>query len=290
MPAAALPHNEADRLQSLQGLGVLDSGAEQEFDALVQAAALVCDVPVSLLSLVDAERQWFKASIGLDARETPREQAFCAHAIHDDEILEVSDATADPRFADNALVTGNPDIRFYAGAPLRMADGSRIGTLCVIDKRPRQLDERQRAILLNLARAAVRAMELRRDAMARAASEARLRTLSAQLQDLTAQLSMQDERKDHFLAALAHELRGPMGTLGNGLQLLQLEPDASARTRKTVAMMERQLGQMVKLVNDLLDVAHQRRQDCAGPGAGGPGHHRQPRAGDQLAHHGGASA
>lgn len=254
MTAAAHPANEAERLKALVDLGILDTGAEQEFDALVQAAALVCDVPVSLLSLVDAERQWFKAAIGVEETETPRELAFCAHAIHGDDILEINDATADPRFSDNALVTGSPDIRFYAGAPLRLADGSRIGTLCVIDRKPRRLDGRQRAILSHLAQAAVRAMELRRDALARAESEARMRALGLQMKALSDQLALENERKNHFLAALAHELRGPMGAMSNGLQLMQLDPDASVRTRKTVGMMERQISQMVKLVNDLLDV------------------------------------
>jgi GAF domain-containing protein len=162
MQAAALPAREAERLAALRRLDVLDTPAEAEFDALVQAASLVCQSPISLISLVDADRQWFKARRGLDAAETPRDLAFCAHAIHGDELFVVADATRDPRFHDNPLVTGAPDIRFYAGAPLTLQDGSRVGTLCVIDRVPRELSDSQREILRHLARAAAHVLEGRR--------------------------------------------------------------------------------------------------------------------------------
>ncbi len=142
---------------------MLGSAPEREFDALAQAAALVCGVPISLISLIDENRQWFKANVGLPAvEETSRDLAFCAHAIHGDGIMEVEDASLDPRFSDNALVTGNPDIRFYAGATLRLSDGARVGTLCVIDRQPRRLDATQREVLGHLAAAAVKALEGRR--------------------------------------------------------------------------------------------------------------------------------
>lgn len=163
MASAPVPANESDRLRSLAGLDVLDSAPELEFDALVHAAARVCGVPISLISLIDAERQWFKANLGLPGvTETPRDVAFCAHAILQDGIFEVPDATADPRFADNALVTGDPSIRFYAGAPLRLSDGAHAGTLCVIDRQPRRLDPTQRELLGYLAAAAAQALEGRR--------------------------------------------------------------------------------------------------------------------------------
>ncbi len=193
MSAAPIPSNEAERLRSLNHLGVLDSAPEREFDALVHAAALVCGVPVSLITLVDIDRQWFKARHGLpEVTETPRELAFCAHTILQNGIFEVADATADPRFADNVFVTGDHSIRFYAGAPLRLSDGTHAGTLCVFDRRPRQLDAAQREVLSHLAAAAVQALEGRRAliaerelretalraAAALADSEARFRALS----------------------------------------------------------------------------------------------------------------
>jgi len=160
MPAARLPDDETQRLAALRALGLLDTPPEPELDAIVRAAAAVCGTPISLVSLVDAERQWFKANLGLEGvEETPRELAFCAHALLDGSLLEVEDATRDARFADNALVTGAPDIRFYAGMPLALADGARIGTLCVIDRVPRRLDDTQRAALSALAEAAVRIIE-----------------------------------------------------------------------------------------------------------------------------------
>lgn len=187
MPAAPPPANEAKRLQALGELDILDTAPERAFDALVEAAAQVCGVPISLTSLVDAERQWFKANVGLPGvNQTPRAQAFCAHAILQDGLFEVPDATEDARFSDNTLVTGDPGIRFYAGAVLQLADGARAGTLCVIDRQPRRLDDTQRQVLRSLAAAAVQMLEARRALreerrlrLAVADSEARFRALSA---------------------------------------------------------------------------------------------------------------
>lgn len=163
MNSAHLPANENDRLAALRSLDILDTSPEAEFDALVRVASSICGVPISLISLVDIERQWFKANIGLPGvAETPRDIAFCAHAILGDEVFEVSDAKQDVRFADNPLVAGNPDIRFYAGAPIILSDGNRVGTLCVIDRQPKYLDEKQRENLQCLALAAAAALEGRR--------------------------------------------------------------------------------------------------------------------------------
>jgi two-component system sensor histidine kinase/response regulator len=160
MQATRPAEEEAKAQAALQALQVLDSRPEAQFDALVRVASLVCQTPISLISLVDAERQWFKANLGLPGvSETPRELAFCSHAIQSNQLLEVPDATRDPRFADNPLVTGAPDIRFYAGAPICLRDGSRVGTLCVIDRTPRQLDDRQREILRCLSLTVAQALE-----------------------------------------------------------------------------------------------------------------------------------
>ncbi|MDH4448654.1 MAG: PAS domain-containing protein [Acidovorax sp.] len=184
MSAAPLPPDESRRLGSLERLQILDTPAEDAFDALVEAAAAVTGSSISLISLVDADRQWFKANLGLPGVEqTPREVAFCAHAILGDEVFEVPDATADPRFADNALVTGQPDIRFYAGAPLTLGDGTRAGTLCVIDQTPRQLTGAQRDILRMLSRAAVQLLEGRRALMEERALRAESSHAAALLAD-----------------------------------------------------------------------------------------------------------
>ncbi len=164
MMPAPLPPDEAERLCALQDLQAPDTPAEPAFDALVRAASLVCGTPISLISLIDSHRQWFKANVGLPGvEETPRDLAFCAHAILGDAPLEVPDAWLDPRFVDNPLVTDAPHIRYYAGAPIRLSDGHAVGTLCVIDRRPHALDQRQLTILTELALAAGQALEMRRD-------------------------------------------------------------------------------------------------------------------------------
>ncbi len=151
--------SELSRLEALRDLGVLDSAPEEAFDDLAQLASIICQVPIALVSLIDADRQWFKARCGLDAQETPRDAAFCAYAIQQGALLEIPDAALDPRFADNPLVTGEPHIRFYAGVPLVGPQGYRYGTLCAIDVEPRVLTEDQRDGLTRLARRASEALE-----------------------------------------------------------------------------------------------------------------------------------
>lgn len=147
--------DDSARLAALVELELLDTPPEPLFDAITAAAAQACGVPIALVSLVDNQRQWFKSNIGLPGvLETPREVAFCDHAIRRRELFEVPDATGDDRFAANPLVTGDPCIRFYAGAPIELPGGERIGTVCVIDRQPRHLDESQRAMLMGLGRIA----------------------------------------------------------------------------------------------------------------------------------------
>jgi PAS domain S-box-containing protein len=159
---ARLPDDEGERLQELSDYAILDTPFEESFDDLTKLAAEVCAAPIALLSLVDADRQWFKAKIGLTATETSRDLAFCAHAILQDDLTVVADARADPRFADNGLVTGEPHIRFYAGSPLRTPSGYKLGTLCVLDYVTRALTEQQASALRILSRQASSQLELRK--------------------------------------------------------------------------------------------------------------------------------
>lgn len=152
MSSAPLPGNESQRLQSLRALGVLDTQPEERFDRLTRLARRFFQVPIALVSLVDSDRQWFKSRDGTETRETPREHSFCAHAILDDDaIMIVPDAAADERFSANPLVTGAPEIRFYAGCPVKAPDGSTLGTLCVIDHEPRELEADDAMVLRDLA-------------------------------------------------------------------------------------------------------------------------------------------
>jgi len=147
---ARMPEHEEARLAALNNLGILDTGPEERFDRITRIASEAFDVPIALVSLVDRDRQWFKSCVGLNAKETPRDMAFCAHAILENEMLIVPDAFLDPRFADNPLVTGEPRVRFYAGCPLKLPDGNLMGTLCLIDTQPRQLDDRKINLLRDL--------------------------------------------------------------------------------------------------------------------------------------------
>lgn len=156
-----VPHNDTDRLRALRSYQILDTKPEERFDELTQLAAIICGVPISLITLIDADRQWFKSKVGLDLSETPRAQAFCTHAIMQPQMFEVPDATEDARFAKNPLVTGDPNIRFYAGAPLATSDGHLLGTMCVLDRKPRTLSAEQKTALEILGRQVVANMELR---------------------------------------------------------------------------------------------------------------------------------
>lgn len=187
--SAPFPVNESARLRALHEYAVLDSGAEQAFDDIARLAAFVCKTPISLVSLIDADRQWFKAKVGLEVSETPREHAFCAHAIlQPSETMIVPDAAQDARFAANPLVTGAPHIRFYMGVPLVTPTGEALGTLCVIDRAPRRLDTEQMEVLSALARQVVSQLELRRS----------LKTL----EDSIAEHERHAERMDEYQRAM----------------------------------------------------------------------------------------
>jgi GAF domain-containing protein len=174
---APIPDNEAQRLAALKEYHILDTAAEEAYDDITALAAYLCNVPIAMISLVDESRQWFKSKLGLNQQETPRDVAFCAHAILQTEPLIVRDALKDARFADSALVTREPHIRFYAGFPLASSEGFALGTLCAIDRRPRQLSARKKTAMQALSRQVMALLELRRVSAQMAEALEKVKTL-----------------------------------------------------------------------------------------------------------------
>lgn len=146
-----IPQDEAARLNALRSLNILDTPSEERFDRLTRLAKRIFGVPIALVSLIDEDRQWFKSGVGLDVNETPRDISFCGHAILGNEVFIIPDATKDKRFADNPLVLNEPNIRFYAGCPLKSLNGNKLGTLCILDRKPRSLSEEDLQTLKDLA-------------------------------------------------------------------------------------------------------------------------------------------
>lgn len=181
---APLPANEPQRLQALSSYSVLDTPPEQAFDDFTHLVSQWLEVPIALISLVDENRQWFKSKVGLEACETPRDWAFCGHAILSPDVMVVEDAAQDPRFAGNPLVTGEPYLRFYAGCPLVTPEGLALGTLCIIDRKPRQLTSGQLDVLRRLSRQLVNLLELRRATLRQREAEGRLREQRLELKRL----------------------------------------------------------------------------------------------------------
>jgi GAF domain-containing protein len=178
-----VPENEAERLKALKQYNILDTTPEQAFDDITLLASFICDTPISLITLLDETRQWFKAKVGLQVTETPREVAFCNHALTQPEMLIIQDARADERFASNPLVTGDPNIRFYAGSQLVTPDGYPLGTLCVIDQTPRELRQNQLLALEALSRQVISQLELRRASSGLQEANTKQESLIAELKE-----------------------------------------------------------------------------------------------------------
>jgi PAS domain S-box-containing protein len=242
---APLPIDEEERLAALREYDVLDTPAEESFDDLTFLAAKICETPIALVALVDESRQWFKSKIGISEAETPRDIAFCAHAIlHKDEVLEVRDAKADPRFADNLLVTGDSHVRFYAGTPLVTPGGQALGALCVMDTAPRTLTAGQRAALRALSRHVVAQLELRRQARELAREVAVRQRGETRLRRQLDQLSAAKAETDRLLT-VAHKSRWAL------LSVLEDEQRAGKKLRESEQrgrQSERRLREMLENV------------------------------------------
>jgi signal transduction histidine kinase len=229
---------EQARLSALRDYDVLDTPAEEAFDDITVLCADLLDVPIALVSLIDDDRQWFKSRVGLSVSETARSIAFCHHAIEESEPFVVEDATSDPRFCDNPLVTGDPNIRFYAGVQLRSVDGHALGTLCAIDRRPRSPSSEQIGHLRRLARQVETQLELRR----------RLRLVEAGL----ARAHEQQQAKELLAAMLVHDLRSPVG--GILLAAAMCEGAPASELRANIADIETLAGEAQTMLSDVLDI------------------------------------
>ena len=254
-----LDTTENQRLERLRALELLDTESEELLDHFTELAARATGLPIALISLIDENRQWFKSAIGLpQGMETLREFAFCEYAGQCRELFEVEDARTDPRFQHNPLVTGEPHIAHYAGAPLIMPGGEFIGTLCVIDRQPGRLEPHGRELLCTLARSVVSVMLLReseRHLAARTRAESALAESEARYRALAEELAAANRRKDEFLAMLAHELRNPLAPISTAVHLLRIAAEDPERVRRTSELIGRQVAHMTELVDDLLDVS-----------------------------------
>lgn len=242
MPAACEHPQEADRIAALERLQILDTAAEQAYDELVELAANLAGTPIALVSLVDRERQWFKAHYGIDATETPRSMAFCAHAILEPEQpLVVPDATADPRFVDNPLVTGEPNIRCYVGIPLHEPSAALpIGTLCVISDQPKELPAATVAHLRVLARQVERLLTVRDHVRREAERSAALETAVS--------------ARSRFLATFSHDVRTPLNGIIGASELLR-EQQLADEAHQLVGTISACGRSLLHLINDVLDLS-----------------------------------
>jgi len=232
MIAAPIPANEQKRLQELYNLELLDSPYEEEFDEIVRIASKICNAPMSVVTLLDSQRQWFKAKVGDLAHETSRDVSFCGHAIMGDGVMEIPDAMDDERFFDNPLVTDAPKIRFYAGMPLITQRGYKIGTLCVIDTVPRNLDEGQLESLETLAKQVMRIIELR--------------VRVKELDELT-------NVKNKIISIIGHDVRNPLASVKNILQMKEMGYIKGPDEEKFLKMASEQVDNTISMVSNLAE-------------------------------------
>jgi signal transduction histidine kinase len=240
MPIVPLPENEDERLASLASYNILDTLQEDDFNAITLLASEICQTPVALISLIDDKRQWFKSAVGTNMSETPKEQAFCAYTIMGTDIMVVPDARNDERFADNPLVTGNPNIVFYAGVPLLNEDGYPLGSLCVIDTEVKELTPKQVDALKALSKQVLAQLELRKKMQV--------------LEQANATLLESNVFIQKFASMAAHDIKNPLSSILLTSQALQrrLQKDGDEKSQQLISMSIASSKQLLHMVDEML--------------------------------------
>jgi signal transduction histidine kinase len=247
MIAAPIPANEKERLQELIRYEVLYTQYEEDFDQIVQLASAICKTPISTITLLDFNKQWFKAKIGIENTEGDRDVSFCGHAIVQDEaIMIVNDALADQRFIDNPLVLEDPNIRFYAGYPLVSPSGYKLGTLCVIDRVPRSLTPEQELTLKTLGNQVVKLFELR---LRNKEVEAKNKLVEEQKIQLQESAAVQNK----IISIIAHDVRGPVTSLKTMIELTKTKSLTEEETAVLLDMLDKQLDGTLDMLTNLVD-------------------------------------
>ena len=240
---AELHPSETQRLAALQRYDILDTPREAEFDDIVAIVSSICETPISVINLIDSGRQWFKAEVGLGVRETPIDSSICAHAILQPDLFVVPDTTKDSRFCDNPLVTGDPELRFYAGALLETPDGLPLGTLCVLDYMPRDLNDKQRSLLRVMAAQVMKLLELRR--------------INANQHALWLNERNTSALREQFIAVLGHDLRNPLAAIDGGVRLMRKTP-LDEKATKYAELIQKSVTRMSGLIDNVMDFARGR--------------------------------
>ncbi len=262
MKAPKIPSDEDDRLKALEAFEILDTLPELEFDEITQSAAEICDTPIALISLVDRDRQWFKSKQGLEASETSRAVSFCGHAINNPkELFEISDSTKDPRFHDNPLVTDHPNVIYYLGAPLLTSDGHALGTLCVIDNKPRQISDEAKTALKSLSQQVICKLEFKKQNLELESINERLRVEIEEHKKTEAKLTAARDRaveanriKDQFLANMSHEIRTPLNGVVGITGLLLGNPRIEPEQKELLQDLDFSAHHLLRILNDILDL------------------------------------
>ncbi|MBC7587134.1 MAG: GAF domain-containing sensor histidine kinase [Chitinophagaceae bacterium] len=235
-----LPENEEERLEELYRFEILDTPYEEEFDDVVKLASQICGASISTITLMDSTRRWFKAQIGIEGREYERDGSFCAHLIGTSaEIFEVPDATKNEMFKQSSFVVNEPNIRFYAGVPLVSSNGFKLGTLCVIDTKPKSLNDHQIFALKILGQQIIKQLELR--------------ISNKQLNKQSNRLKQQAELQNKIISVIAHDVRNPVASLKNIIELTNSDILTDAEAKELTVMAEKQLDGTLVLLSDLVD-------------------------------------